>query len=153
VIEPATESATLRELTMRPEIPMTISAVIPGLLGLGHLILTFVGPKLLPRDRSLRAAMEAVSPVITRQTTIWRAWIGFNVSHSMGAMLFGLVYGYLALAHTDLLFGSVFLQALGLVTLSAYVVLAKLYWFVTPLLGTSVALGCYVLSLALAWAG
>ena len=138
---------------MRPELPMIVSAAILALLGLGHLVLTYFGPKLLPRDRSLRATMERVSPVITTQTTMWRAWMGFNVSHSMGAMLFGLLYGYLALAHGDVLWESVFLQALGLVLLTAYVVLAKLYWFVTPQVGTSVALGCYVLSLGLAWAG
>src|SRR5438046_6957052 len=30
---------------------------------------------------------------------MWRAWVGFNASHSMGAMLFGLVFAFLALAH------------------------------------------------------
>jgi hypothetical protein len=23
---------------------------------------------------------------------MWKAWVGFNVSHSMGLMLFGLIY-------------------------------------------------------------
>jgi hypothetical protein len=70
----------------------------------------------------------------------------------MGAMLFGLIYGYLALAHGDLLFESVFLQAAGFVMLGMYVVLAKRYWFITPLLGTTLSLVCYSASLALAWA-
>ena len=25
--------------------------------------------------------LRAVSPVITRETTMWQAWIGFNASH------------------------------------------------------------------------
>ena len=25
-----------------------------------------------------------------------KAWIGFNISHSLGALLFGVIYGYLA---------------------------------------------------------
>jgi hypothetical protein len=126
-----------------------ISAIIPGLLGLGHLLLTYFGPKLLPRDLSLRDAMEQVSPVITTQTTIWRAWLGFNVSHSMGLLLFGLFYGYLALAHSDLLFQSVFLQLVGGCILVGYVVLAKLYWFSSPLIGTSLALIFYLVGVGL----
>jgi hypothetical protein len=53
--------------------------------------------------------MSQTHLVLTRQTTMWRAWIGFNASHSMGAVFFGLVYGYLALLHVELLFRSPFL--------------------------------------------
>ena len=35
----------------------------------------------------------------TKETTMWRCWVGFNASHSMGLILFGLAFGYLALAH------------------------------------------------------
>ena len=49
------------------------SAAIILLLGLIHLLHTFYGPKLLPRDRDLKARMEEVSPVITRETTMWKA--------------------------------------------------------------------------------
>jgi hypothetical protein len=86
------------------------SAAIIMLLGLIHLLYTFYGPKLLPRDRDLKARMEEVSPVITRETTMWKAWVGFNASHSYGAILFGAVYGYLSLAHSAFLFQSMFLQ-------------------------------------------
>ena len=73
--------------------------------------------------------MQEVSPVITRQTTMWKAWVGFNASHSYGLILFGTVYGYLALAHSEFLFQSVFLLALGLILLFGYVFLAKRYFF------------------------
>ncbi|MBZ0113625.1 MAG: hypothetical protein K8J08_14265 [Thermoanaerobaculia bacterium] len=125
------------------------SAGIVGALGAAHLIMTFWGPKLLPRDRQLAKAMDSVSPVITRQTTVWRAWLGFNASHSLGAILFGLVYGYLALVHGELLFTSPFLQAVGLIFLASLVVLAKVYWFVSPLLGASLALACFLAGLLL----
>lgn len=125
---------------------MVVSAVIIALLGTGHLLLTLRGPKLLPRDRELRAAMENTHPVITTQTTMWRAWYGFNISHSMGAIMFGFFYGYLALVYPEVLFGSWPLLGFGLITLLAYLVLAKRYWFITPLMGISLALACYVLS-------
>ena len=66
---------------------------------------------------------------------MWRAWIGFNASHSLGAMLFGLVYGYLAVFHLELLLQSRFLLLLGALFLGSFVVLAKHYWFVIPLAG------------------
>jgi hypothetical protein len=74
-----------------------------------------------------------LTPVITKQTTIWRMWIGFNASHSMGALLFGLSYSYLALLHDDMFFQSIFLQVPGFAILAGFVILAKLYWFITAL--------------------
>jgi len=128
------------------------SAAILLLLGLAHLLFTFHGPKLLPRDPELRTRMQEVSPVITRQTTMWKAWIGFNASHSVALILFGAVYGYLALTQSELLFRSVFLLALGLLVLLGYVVLAKRYFFRTPLRSVILATALYALALAARWA-
>ena len=123
------------------------SAAILFLLGLAHLLFTFRGPKLLPRDPELQRRMEEVSPVINRQTTMWKTWIGFNASHSVALILFGAVYGYLALAHGAFLFESVFLLALGLLVLLGYVFLARMYFFRTPLRGVILATVLYVLGL------
>lgn len=108
------------------------SATIILMLGLIHLLYTFRGPKLHPRDSALQARMKEVAPVLTRETTMWKAWIGFNASHGYGATLFGLVYGYLALAHGAFLFRSPFLLLVGLLLLAGYVFLGKRYWFSVP---------------------
>jgi len=129
---------------------MVASASIILLLGTVHLIYTFVGPKLRPRDATLEAAMRDGHPRITNETTVWRAWIGFNASHSMGAILFGLIYAFLALAHPQLLFGSAYLLAVGLALLLGYLALGKLYWFRVPFAGISIALLCYAGSVVLA---
>lgn len=118
---------------------MVLSAVIVLSLGTLHLFFTYSGPKLLPRDPSLQTRMSEVAPVITRQTTMWRAWIGFNVSHSLGLLLFGLLYGYLAVVEPDLLFRSWFLLLIGFAMLSSYMVLAWAYWFYNPLIGIAIA--------------
>jgi hypothetical protein len=128
---------------------LAASAAIVLLLGFAHLLYTFVGPKLLPRDRELQARMQEVSPVITRQTTMWKAWIGFNASHSFGLILFGSVYGYLALAHGDFLFGSVFLLALGFVLLLGYAFLAARYFFRIPFQGVVLATVLYAVAVML----
>jgi hypothetical protein len=95
--------------------------------------------------------MKDISPVISRQTTMWKAWIGFNASHSCGAILFGLVYGYLALAHGAMLLGSTFLLLLGLALLAGYAVLGKLYWFSVPFRGIVAASALYAAGLATFW--
>lgn len=125
------------------------SAAIIGLLGAIHLLYTFRGPKLWPRDEALRQRMSEVSPVLTRDTTMWRTWIGFNASHSLGALLFAAVFGWLAIAQPALAFGSRYLQALGLVFLLAWLWLAWRYWFRIPLVGVALSLACFVAAMAL----
>lgn len=129
---------------------ITVSALVVLVLGVLHLVYTFSGPKLTPRDPALQAQMSEVPLVITRQTTMWRAWIGFNASHSMGAILFGLVYGFLGNAYPELLFNSPFLLVVGFAMLAGLAVLAKVYWFRIPFRGVVVSLVCYVSSIV-AW--
>lgn len=128
---------------------MLASAAVILALGAIHLFHTFFGNKLAPRDPALQAAMREGSPVITRQTTLWKAWIGFNASHSMGAILFGSIYGYLALLQPALLFGSAFLLAVGLAMLAGYALLGKRYWFSVPFRGICLSLGFYVVAMVL----
>ena len=128
------------------------SATIILLLGLVHLLYTFHGRKLHPRDAELEARLKEVSPVITRETTMWKAWVGFNASHSFGAILFGTVYGYLAVVHSSFLFQSPFLLLVGLLLLAGYVFLGKRYWFSVPFRGILLATVLYVAALIVGWA-
>ena len=123
------------------------SAAVILLLGLVHLLYTFRGPKLHPRDPDLAAKMMAVSPVITRETTMWRAWVGFNATHSFGLILFGALYGYFALRDSASLFDSWFLLALGFALLLGYSVIAKLYFFTAPFRGVVLAAALYLLGI------
>ena len=131
---------------------LAASAGIILLLGLVHLVYTFSGTKLHPRDAALQARLKEVSPIITRETTMWKAWVGFNASHSYGAILFGLVYGYLALAHPAFLFQSTFLLLLGLLLLAGYAFLGKVYWFSVPFRGIVLSTALYVAALIVGWA-
>jgi hypothetical protein len=132
-----------------PALLLAASAAVTLLLGSVHLLFTFHGNRLHPRDAWLRKAMDTGLPVLTRETTMWRAWIGFNASHSYGAMLFGLVYGHLAVAHPALLLGSPFLLSLGLALLLAYVQLARRYWFSVPFRGLLLSAALYAGALVL----
>jgi hypothetical protein len=132
-----------KESILAARILMVLSANIVLTLGVLHLVSTFWGPSLTPRDPALQISMSQSSPIMTKETTMWRCWVGFNASHSMGLILFGLVFGYLALAHGQLLFRSPLLLVVGLV------VLCKVYFFSWPLTGVSISLACYVASIAL----
>jgi hypothetical protein len=124
------------------------AACIVALLGSIHLLYTYWGPKLLPRDPVTVERMQGDTLRITRQTTLWNAWIGFNASHSLGAIVFGVFYAYFALWHADWLAQSLFLRATGLAVLVIYVVLARRYWFSIPLRGLALALVLYAAGLA-----
>jgi hypothetical protein len=137
-------------VSVLPSLLIAASAAVIFALGSLHLWYTFVGDKLHPRDANLRARLEQASPVLTRQTTMWKAWVGFNASHSYGAMLFGAVYGYLALVHGVFLFQSWFLLGLGLLLLVGYAILGRLYWFSVPFRGIVLATAFYVVALVIA---
>ncbi len=119
------------------------------LFGTLHLVMTFYGTRFDPRDPQLKVLMQQVSPVISREMTMWQAWIGFNASHSFGVMLYGAVYGYLALWHPDFLLRSWFLLGLGLALLGGLAFLGHAYWFSTPLRGILFALALYLAALVL----
>ncbi len=136
---------------MAASLMVAAAAAILLLLGSLHLLYTFVGARLRPRDPALQAQMQVAAPGISAGSTMWDFWVGFNVSHSLGVMLFGLVYGHLALNFPALLFASQFLSLLGLLTLLAYAATAWRYWFRAPLAGVLVALVLYAGGLVLAW--
>jgi hypothetical protein len=125
------------------------SAAIFFALGTLHLVYTFHGPKLRPRDATLQTRMAEVHPGITRETTMWKTWIGFNATHSLGAMLYGLIYGWFAVVQPGLLFGSSYLLGVGLVWLLAFAWLGRRYFFSVPNRGILLSLACYVAGVVL----
>jgi hypothetical protein len=135
-------------MTLIARVLMVVSAGIILALGALHLAYTFWGPKLTPRDHALQVSMDQVSPVISRETTMWRAWVGFNASHSMALILFGLIYCFLAITNSSLLFRSPFLLIVGLAMLVGLLILCKVFWFRVPFIGVGISLVCYLASIA-----
>jgi hypothetical protein len=134
---------------MLPQLPIAASAAIVFSLGTLHLVYTFASRKFSPRDSALENRLKQVSPVISKQTTMWNAWIGFNASHSLGAMLFGALYGYFAIFRFQVLTQDRFLALVGAVFLASFLILAKRYWFNIPLAGVASALTLYLAGFAL----
>lgn len=94
--------------------------------------------------------MQNDSLRLTSQTTMWSAWIGFNASHSLGAIFFGVIYLNLATTYPDVLWGSVTLRLTGLAMLLSYLALAACYWFTVPFRAIATATILYSVALLIA---
>lgn len=124
------------------------------LLGLAHAIATplQVGQArgLSPTDAGLAKAMSQTPVLLTPRTNMWLAWVGFNLSHSLGAVFFGtavLLIGRSASSFTAQ--GGIF-GPLAVVVSAAYLVLAIRYWFRTPIVACGVSVVLFVSSWLLA---
>ena len=120
-----------------------VGASIFGILGAIHLAYTFFTNKFEAFDASVTEAMKATSPVLTKETSIWNAWVGFNASHSLGAILVAAIYVPLAALHMELLRGSLWFSVLPVLIGASYLVLAKKYWFKIPFFGVLLSLICF----------
>ena len=123
---------------------IVIGALIFGLLGTLHLAYTLFTNKFSARDAATEAAMRATSPVLTSRLTLWDAWIGFNASHSLGAILFAAIYLVLAIGHMPVLRESPALLWLAVLAAASYLAVAKRYWFRTPLVGIALGTVCFL---------
>jgi hypothetical protein len=138
---------------MLEQILLIVGASIFGLLGTVHLIYTFFTDKFQTRDRAVGEAMKNTSPVLTGRTTVWRAWIGFNASHSLGAMVFSAFYLLLATEYMAVIRAAPAFSWLAAINGLAYLALAKAYWFRTPLVGIGIATICFLVAAVRLMAG
>jgi len=122
---------------------LTGSAIFLG-LGTLHLFYTFFSNKFTARNKEVVTAMKNTSPVLTNETTMWNAWIGFNASHSAGAIFIGLVNIILVVQYFHVLQNSLVLVLLNIATATFYCWLGRRYWFRIPLTGILITTGCFV---------
>jgi hypothetical protein len=125
-----------------------VGSAILGLLGLAHALLTIRDlstPRFFtPIEADVREAMARAHMRLAPQMSIWRAWQGFHLSHSLGLVGFGAI---------GIVLGSV-REALGswrptvdgfFVLISAiYFLLAVRFWFRVPAVGMGLATMCFV---------
>lgn len=123
---------------------IVLGAAIFGLLGTIHLIYTFFSNKFEAHDPAVTKAMNRTSPILTKETTIWRAWIGFNASHSLGAMIFAAIYIPLALSNLEVIRSSLWLSILPALVGVSYLILAQKYWFKVPFIGILLSTLCFI---------
>lgn len=116
------------------------------ILGSIHLFYTFFSSKFNARNKSVEEAMKGASPVLTGETTMWKAWTGFNASHSVRVIFIGLINIELAVQHFPFIQHSILIPILNVVTAGFYLWLAKKYWFRVPFTGILIATGCFLVA-------
>jgi hypothetical protein len=127
---------------------LIIGGAVFGILGALHTLYTLLDlrnpRRLAPREPEVVEAMRAAKVRISRGgTDMWRAWIGFNLSHSLGL----LVFATLAVASgAQRRIPTAELFAMLVIVGTAYVVLAARYWFRIPLTGAALGTACFLLA-------
>jgi len=131
------------------QILLIIGASIFGILGITHLLYTLFTNKFEAYDSTVTEAMKGTSPVLTKETSVWSAWIGFNASHSLGAMLVAAVYIPLASSYFYVIQQSAWFSSLPVLTGLSYLLLAKKYWFKIPFYGVLISTMCFAVAAVL----
>ena len=125
---------------------LVIAGAIYAVLGVLHAVFTLIDERrprrLVPDDPAVMAGMQASKVRLSRgATTMWQAWISFNLTHSLAAIMFGV--GCIVVAAW---FGAVvfpvwvpfLLAGVSLV----FMVIGLRYWFGVPRAGTITATVC-----------
>lgn len=131
-----------------------IAGTIPLMIGGGlHALLSLAGaPRyVIPRDRSVKPAMEgtrlqyggSVAP------SMWRAWLGFNISHGLGALIFGLLCLLIATHDFTLVENIAAIRPLTIAVSAAYIVLSLRFWYYGPAIITGIAAACFSIATVL----
>ena len=129
--------------------PLIFGGAVFGVLGTVHAIYTFLDltnpRRLVPVYPSVAHAMEHSALRLSGgRTDMWRAWIGFNFSHSLGLLIVAALAVWAGSRAYTIPVG--IMPALTLIG-CVYLVLALLYWFRTPAIGVAIGTGCF----AAAW--
>lgn len=126
------------------QILFIIGAGILGILGCVHLWLTFFSHKFHAHNLDVTEAMKTTSPLISKQTTMWAAWVGFNASHSLGVIIFAAIYIPLTILHFSIIVHSLWFSLLPCIISLSYLALAKKYWFNVPFIGMLISSLCFI---------
>jgi hypothetical protein len=126
-----------------------IAGCIPFLaLGILHTVYTITDTykpkKLIPYKSGVMSLMKESTLAITKETNMWRAWVGFNISHGIGILFFSVTYLYLSISYISFLESSLFFMNAAPIISLTYFILSKKYWFSIPAIGSAIGLLCFV---------
>jgi hypothetical protein len=129
---------------------LILGGAVFGVLGVLHTSYTLLDLRnpqyLVPVDPSVAQAMaNSALKLSGGRTDMWRAWIGFNFSHSLGLLLVAALALWAGFRIKMLPVG-IIMPALTLIG-CAYEILALLYWFRAPAIGVAIGTACF----AAAW--
>jgi hypothetical protein len=99
-----------------------------------------------PPDPALREAMQESSIAIHPHTNLWQAWLGFNLSHSLGLLMFGGTFLAIGLFYFSAFTQILWLQSCAMLISTLYLMMSLKFWFSKPAIGSVIGLTCFILS-------
>ena len=124
---------------------LIIGGTVFSMMGLIHAIYTICDiyrPKhFVPLDPTVMDHMASTGVRFARgRTTMWEAWLGFNISHGLGLVIFGLVcVGAGVFGRTVAMPRAILL--ISVVVGVIYLLLAVRFWFRLPAVGFAIGTG------------
>jgi hypothetical protein len=152
------------------EVPMTtttaaqawfIAGTIPFILGGAlHVLLTLVDTVrptyFAPIQDSARPVVEGTGIRLVRMfggsgssPSMWRVWLGMNLSHGLGVLTFGLLCLLIATYDFELVEQIDAIRPLTIVFSAAYVALSLRFWFYGALIISGSATACFTIATVL----
>lgn len=106
----------------------------------------------IPRDPELRNAMQRSGVAFHPSINLWDAWMGFNLTHSLGIIMFAAAFLYVGIFESPAYARSALLQACAIIVSATYLIVSLRFFFSRPAIGSAVALTCFILATGLAYA-
>ena len=132
-----------------------LAASIFLVLGMIHGLLTLKDLKrpraFTPRDPGLRTAMQNSGIALHPAINLWDAWMGFNLTHSLGIVMFAATYLYVGIVTPGTFAQSGVLQVCAISVSAIYWVISLRFFFSKPAIGSAVAMTCFVLATAISY--
>lgn len=132
------------------QVSLLMGALIFFVFGVYHGIFTLrdLSPPrtFTPTDEGVRRAMQKSRVALDSRINLWDAWLGFNLSHSLGLVLFGGGLVAIAWLHFPVFARSPSVQVAALVVAAAYLILSARFWFRVPAIGVGIGLACFLAS-------
>jgi hypothetical protein len=146
-LEPRRRRRPLNELARYLFLAGALPFVVLGLLHARATPLSTTDRKgLSPADPALADAMARGRVLLTKQVDVWRGWVGFNLSHSLGAVAFGAFVLAAGRSAESFAAQAAVCGPLALVVSGAFLLLGVRYWFKIPIAGCALAFACFALS-------
>ena len=123
------------------------------LMGTVHVVLTPQRPGerkgLSPVEPAVEDSMARARTHLSDRMDMWRAWVGFNLSHSLGVSLLGLTVLLVGRTSASFALNAAVFLPLAVMVSFAYLGLAVVYWYRAPVVGVGLAVALFVSAWAL----
>jgi hypothetical protein len=123
---------------------LAIGGTIFLVLGTLHGVLTLrdvANPRAFtPTNDAVRIVMQYARLAFNPSANLWQVWLGLNLSHSLGIVLFGGGLLLVAWLHFAAFAASPLVQGAAVVVAATYLVLSLRFWFWGPALWSGLSL-------------